>query len=57
MSRMVDADQVIAAMRIQAGCANCMNYNGVRCRACDWDDAMDIVDRYAEETHDEGKDS
>lgn len=31
-------------MKSMAGCATYDNYNGVRCRACRWDDAVNIVD-------------
>jgi len=31
-------------MKAMAGCAKCDNYNYVRCRACSWDDAMNIVE-------------
>ena len=34
----------IEHMKSMAGCATCDNYNYVRCRACSWDDAMNIVD-------------
>jgi len=35
-------------MKSMAGCATCDNYNGVRCRACIWDDAMNIVEEMSE---------
>ena len=35
---------VLECMKSMAGCATCDNYNYVRCRACSWDDAMNIVD-------------
>lgn len=31
-------------MKSMAGCATCDNYNYVRCRACSWNDAMNIVE-------------
>ena len=34
----------IEHMKSMAGCATCNNYNYVRCRACSWDDAMNIVE-------------
>lgn len=35
-------------MKSMAGCATCDNYNYVRCRACSWDDAMNIVEEMSE---------
>ena len=35
---------VLERMKSMAGCATCDNYNGVRCRACTWDDAINIMD-------------
>ena len=46
--RLIDADAVIEMMRVQAGCESCDTYNGVRCRACPWDDAISVVDDYAD---------
>lgn len=34
----------IEHMKEMAGCATCNNYNYVRCRACSWDDAMNIIE-------------
>lgn len=34
---------LIEKMKTYAGCAACDSYNGVKCRACTWDDAMDCV--------------
>lgn len=34
----------IEHMKSMAGCATCNSYNYVRCRACGWDDAMNIVE-------------
>lgn len=42
--RLIDADALIERMREQAGCRACNSYDGVRCRACTWEDAMDLVD-------------
>ena len=44
MSRMIDADALIERMREQAGCRACNSYDGVRCRACTWEDAMNLAD-------------
>lgn len=41
---LIDRDATLERMKSMAGCATCNNYNGVRCRACIWDDAMNIVD-------------
>lgn len=46
--RPIDADGLIEYLKKQAGCKDCQNYNGVRCRACIWDDAIDCVDDYAD---------
>lgn len=46
--RLIDADAVIKEIERQAGCAECDNYNGIRCRACSWDDARGLVDDYAD---------
>ena len=45
--RMIDADALIELIKTQAHCEQCDNYNGVKCRACVWKDAMDMVDDYA----------
>lgn len=42
--RLIDADALMERMREQAGCRDCNSYNGVRCRACTWDDAINLVD-------------
>ena len=41
---LIDRDATLERMKSMAGCATCDNYNWVRCRACSWDDAMNIVD-------------
>jgi hypothetical protein len=41
---MVDVRKVLANMIVAAGCKECHSYAGVRCRACTWNDAMDIVE-------------
>ena len=46
--RYVNADKLIDQIKLQAGCAECNSYNGVRCRACPWDDAIVIVDSFAD---------
>lgn len=42
-------DAIIDRMKTWAGCASCQSYNGVRCRACAWADAMDCVDAFYDE--------
>ena len=44
MSDFVSKQTVIERMKSMAGCGTCDNYNYVRCRACTWDDAMNIVE-------------
>ena len=46
--RLIDADAVIEMMRVQAECESCDTYNGVKCRACPWHDAISVVDDYAD---------
>lgn len=46
--RLIDADKLIDEIKKQAGCESCDNYHGIRCRACQWDDAMDTVDDFAD---------
>lgn len=46
--RLIDADGVIEEIKRQAGCAECDHYNGIRCKACSWDDAMALVDDFAD---------
>ena len=43
-SDLISRDRAIEYMKSMAGCDACNNYVGVRCRACAWDDAMNIVD-------------
>ena len=45
---LIDVDGIISVMKQQAGCATCDNYNGIRCRACQWDDAITSVYDYAD---------
>lgn len=51
MSRYIDAEALIADMR-ERYCKPCQerkeDYNGVRCRACWVDDAMDDVDGFGD---------
>ena len=46
--RRIDADKLIDEIKKQAGCESCDNYHGIRCKACQWDDAADTVDDYAD---------
>jgi hypothetical protein len=39
----IDRDAVIEQIRV-IYCGNCNSYNGVRCRACEFDDAMSLVE-------------
>ena len=41
--RLIDADALTERIKDRY-CAECDNYNGVRCRACSADDAMSMVD-------------
>ena len=49
----IDADELLMRMRKSAGCDYCQSYMGVRCRACAWDQAMDIVQTMAEDAEKE----
>jgi hypothetical protein len=44
----IDRDATLERMKSMADCATCDNYNYVRCRACSWDDAMNIVEEMSE---------
>ena len=46
--RIIDADALIEHMKAQLGCAECNSYEGNKCRACPWDDAISIVDDFAD---------
>ena len=46
--RLIDADVVIERLRIQAECDNCNNFHGEKCVACPWEDAIIIIDDYAD---------
>ena len=42
MSDLIRREDAINAIKWY--CRDCNNYNGVRCRACEFDDAMNAVD-------------
>lgn len=44
MADLISRAAAIKHMKSMAGCAACNNYNYVRCRACSWEDAMNIVE-------------
>lgn len=47
--RFVNADKLIDRMKLQAGCAECNSYDGVRClAACPWYDSITIVNSFAD---------
>ncbi len=39
----IERDAVIEQIRV-IYCGNCNSYNGVRCRACEFDDAMSLME-------------
>ena len=41
--RLIDANSLLATMK-EMYCDGCTNYNGVRCRACDFDSCMGDID-------------
>ena len=43
MARYIDADKVIEEARLSY-CKDCNSYNGVRCSACGFDDAMTYIE-------------
>ena len=43
MARYIDADKLIEESRLSY-CKDCNSYNGVRCSACGFDDAMSYVE-------------
>ena len=43
MSEYIDREKAIAKIKA-AYCCGCENYNGVRCRACQIKDAMDVME-------------
>lgn len=46
MADLISKDAVLERMKSMAGCATCDNYNYMRCRACIWDDAMNIAQKF-----------
>lgn len=44
MGKLIDAEALMERMREQAGCRDCNSYDGVLCRACAWEDAMNLAD-------------
>lgn len=44
MDDLISRAATLERMKSMAGCATCNNYNYVRCRACSWNDAMNIVE-------------
>lgn len=44
MADLISRAAAIEHLKSMAGCATCDNYNYVRCRACSWNDAMNIVE-------------
>lgn len=44
MDDLISRAAALKHMKEMAGCATCDNYNYVRCRACGWNDAMNIVE-------------
>ena len=45
MARNIDADAAVEEARL-AYCKDCNSYNGVKCRACAFDDAMSFIEDY-----------
>lgn len=43
MAEYIDKEKAIEAIR-HTYCKDCNNYNGVRCRACEFDDAMSEIE-------------
>lgn len=43
MSDFIDREKAIANIKV-AYCCGCENYNGVKCRACQIKDAMDVLE-------------
>ena len=46
--RPIDCDALVTFLRDMAGCNSCHNCNGIRCRACTWDDAITAVDDFGD---------
>ena len=49
MSEFIDREKAIANIKA-AYCCGCEHYNGVRCRACQIMDAMDVLEELNEDT-------
>lgn len=47
MPRYIDADKAVEQARL-VFCKDCNSYNGVMCRACALDDALDFIDDFPE---------
>lgn len=45
MARYIDADAAVEEARL-AYCKECNSYNGIKCRACPFDDAMSFIEDY-----------
>lgn len=43
MARYIDADKAVEDARLSY-CKDCNSYNGIRCRSCGFDDAMDYIE-------------
>lgn len=43
MHRLIDADALEKEIK-RVYCTGCNDYHGLRCRACDTDDALDMID-------------
>ena len=48
MADLISRAATLERMKSMAGCATCDNYNYVRCRACSWNDAMNIMEEMSE---------
>ena len=46
--RIVDADALVEEIKYRADCMHCINYAGIKCRSCGWDDAISLIDDYAD---------
>ena len=44
MSDSISRKGAIELIKDQAGCNSCHSYDGVRCRACTYEDVMDLID-------------
>ena len=43
MARYIDADALINDIK-RIYCTDCNNYNNIRCRSCEWDDALRMLE-------------